>query len=233
MSGHSKWSQIKHKKAITDARKGKLFSKMSAQISIAAKKGGDPATNANLRLMIEKARAAGITKENIDRALKRGTGELGGATLEQVRYECYGPGGTAILIDAVTDNKNRTLNDIRFVLNKFGGKLAEHGSVAYLFELQGEIAVKVDPLKKEQIELAAIDAGAVDYVATDDRAIFFTSPGNLDKAVKTIAEAGAIIESSELTMEPKQTIQTDDQAVKLLEALDELDDITQTYTNLG
>lgn len=232
MSGHSKWSQIKHKKAITDARKGKLFSKLSAQISIAAKKGGDPTMNPTLRMMVEKARASGMTKDNIDRAIKRGTGELGGAALEQVRYEAYGPGGIAILIDAVTDNKNRMVNEVRSTLSRFGGKLADPGSVSYLFDEQGAITVKNDPAKKEDLALAAIDAGVLDYVDEGGTTTFYTQPQDLEKIKDALAQSSATIESAEFSMEPKQTINADESATKLLEAIDEMDDVTNIFTNL-
>lgn len=136
MSGHSKWSQIKHKKGATDAKKGKLFSKLSVQISIAAKKGGDISINPGLRMIVDKASEAGMTRDVIDRAIKRGTGELGGAPLEQVRYEIYGPGGVAIIVEVFTDNRNRIINEIRGILNKFNGKLAQPGAVKYLFNEQ-------------------------------------------------------------------------------------------------
>ena len=239
MSGHSKWSQIKHKKAITDSRKGKLFSKLSAQIPIAAKSGGDPAMNSNLRLMIEKARAAGMTKDIIERAIKRGTGELGGATLESVRYGAIGPAGIAVLIDVVTDNKNRTVNEIRSIVSKFGGKQTEIGSVSYLFEQQGKIEAKGDPSTalgagKEAIQLAAIDAGAIDFQESDGGVIVYSAPQDLEKVKQALEQAGAVIVSAELSMEPKQTVATEEpKATQLLEALDELDDVTQIYTNLA
>lgn len=233
MSGHSKWSQIKHKKGATDAKKAKLFSKLSVQISLAAKKGGDPGMNPGLRLIIDKAKDAGMTRDVIERAIKRGTGELGGEALEEVRYEAYGPAGIAILIDTVTDNKNRTVNDIRAVLNKFGGKLAEQGSVAYLFEPQGVVMVKTDLAKKDDIDLAAIDAGAADIVEDGEITVYYTSPSDIEKVKQAIATAGGIVESADLSMEPKQTLVADDSATKLLEALDELDDVTQIYTNLA
>lgn len=233
MSGHSKWSQIKHKKGATDAKKGKAFSKLSVQISLAAKKGGDPGMNPSLRLMIDRAKDAGMTRDVIDRAIKRGTGELGGVVLEQIRYEAYGPAGIAILIDAVTDNKNRTVNDIRGVLNKYNGKLAEQGSVAYLFDQQGAITVKNDPARKDQVELAAIDAGVLDYVDGGETTTFYTAPQNLESVKKVLEQNDADIQSAEISMEPKQTIGADDSAAKLLESLDDLEDVTNIFTNLS
>lgn len=231
MAGHSKWAQIKHKKAITDARKGKLFSKLSAQISVTARSGGDPAMNPSLRLAIDRARGVGMTKDIIDRAVKRGSGELGGATLETVRYGAIGPGGIAIVIDAVTDNKNRTLNEIRRALGKLGGKFTDASSVAYLFEEQGKIETKGD---RETIQLAAIDANATDFQETDNGVIVYTAPQDLERVKQALERAGATIVSAELSMEPKQTIATNDpKATQLLEALDELDDVTAVYTNIA
>ncbi|MBI3495359.1 YebC/PmpR family DNA-binding transcriptional regulator [Candidatus Berkelbacteria bacterium] len=231
MSGHSKWSTIKHKKAITDSRKSRQFSKLSAQISIAAKSGGDPAMNPNLRLMMDKARAAGMTKDIIERAVRRGTGELAGASLEEVRYGAIGPGGIAIVIEAVTDNKNRTINDVRSTITKFGGKVTEFSSVAYLFEEQGVIAVQGD---NEALSLAAIDAGALDVEDSSGTVMVYTLPTQLESVKKALEAAGATITSAEVAYEPKSTVSTDDpKATQLLEALDELEDVTEVYTNLA
>ena len=231
MSGHSKWSTIKHKKAITDARKAKAFTKLSAQISIVAKGGGDPAMNPNLRLYIDKARAAGMAKDSIERAIKRGTRELPGAALEEVRYGAIGPGGIAIVIEAVTDNKNRTVNEVRSTVTKFGGKVTEFGSVGYLFEEQGVISAKGNT---EALSLVAIDAGALDVEEHDGKVMAYTLPTQLESVKKALEAAGGVIESAEVSYEPKAAVATDDpKATQLLEALDELDDITAIYTNLG
>ncbi|MBI3260778.1 YebC/PmpR family DNA-binding transcriptional regulator [Candidatus Berkelbacteria bacterium] len=231
MSGHSKWSTIKHKKAITDSRKAKAFTKLSAQISIVAKDGGDPAMNPNLRLYIDKARAAGMAKESIERAIKRGTGELGGAALKEVRYGAIGPGGIAIVIEAVTDNKNRTVNEVRSMITKFGGKVTEFGSVGYLFKEQGIISAKGGV---EVLSLAAIDAGALDVEESDGRVLVYTLPTQLESVKKSLETNGGVIESAEVYYEPKVAVTTDDpKATQLLEALDELDDVTGVYTNLA
>lgn len=231
MSGHSKWSTIKHKKAITDSRKAKAFTKLSAQISVAAGRGGDPAMNPNLRLAIDKARAAGMTKDSIERAIKRGTGELGGAALEELRYGAIGPGGIAIVIEAVTDNNNRTVNEVRRTVTKFGGKVTEFGSVGYLFEEQGVISAKGDT---EALSLAAIDAGALDVEEKDGTVMVYTLPTQLESVKKVLEGAGASIESAEVAYEPKTSVATEDpRATQLLESLEELDDVTAVYTNFA
>lgn len=239
MSGHSKWSQIKHKKAITDARKGKLFSKISAQISVAAKKGGDPTMNPTLRDMIETARSAGMPKENIERAIKRGTGELGGAQLEEIRYEAYGPGGTAFIIDVITDNKNRAISEIRSTLTRFGGKLADTGSVMFQFEAKGIITLNLRQLTtgKEQVQLLAIEAGAEDIDDSDEEVItIYTKPSDLTTVIEYLKANGIVIESGELTLEPKTTTKITDLAtakktIELARTLDDLDDVSNLSTN--
>jgi YebC/PmpR family DNA-binding regulatory protein len=219
MSGHSKWSTIKHKKAITDSRRAKAFTKLSSQISIVAKGGGDPTMNPNLRFATDKARAAGMTKDSIERAIKRGTGELGGAVLEEVRYGAIGPGGIAIVIEVVSDNKNRTVNEVRSTITKFCGKQTELGSVGYLFGEQGRLEAKGD---KEAIQLAAIEANAADFEESDDGVIVYTAPQDLERVRQALEAAGANIESAEISYEPKTTVTTDDpKATKLLEALDD------------
>lgn len=242
MSGHSKWSQIKHKKAITDARKGKLFSKISAQISVAAKKGGDPTMNPTLRDMIETARLAGMPKENIERAIKRGTGELGGAQLEEIRYEAYGPGGTAFVIDVITDNKNRAINDIRSTLNKFGGKLADSGSVLFQFETKGIITLNPNHLSSgsgqvDETQILVIDAGAEDIDDSDPNIMTIYMPQtNLTSIVNTLQNNNIPILSQELSLEPKSPINITDPAtakkvIELAQALDDLDDVSNVSTN--
>ena len=235
MSGHSKWSTIKHKKALIDAKRGKAFSRLSALISIIAKHGNDPTMNPNLRLYIEKAKQVGMTKENIERAIKRGTGEFDGASLEEVTYEAYAPGGVGIIIEAITDNKNRAIAEIKSVLNKFGGKLAEHGSVNYQFKKQGVINVKKGKISNDEISLTAIDAGAKDIDESDDSIVIYTEPSNFEAIKKAIEELGVTIESAEISLEPKQTIAVEESkkesVIKLLEALDDLDDVTNISAN--
>lgn len=240
MAGHSKWAQIKHKKAITDARKGKLFSKISAQISVAAKKGGDPNMNPSLRDMVDTARAAGMPRENIERAIKRGTGELGGTQLEQIRYEAYGPGGTAFVIDVITDNKNRAISEIKAILNRFGGKLANPGSVMFQFEPKGLITIDKNQLTidKDEIQLIAIDAGAENIDEGDDIVTIYTKPAELAKVIDTLKKQNIFIDSSELSLEPKTAVDitaqdTVKKVIQLAQALDDLDDVSNVSTNLG
>lgn len=235
MSGHSKWSTIKHKKALTDAKKGKVFSRLSALISVTAKTGGDPAMNPNLRVHLDKARQAGMPKDNVDRAIKRGTGELGGATLEEITYEAYGPGGVGIIIEGVTDNKNRTVAEIKAVLNKYNAKLAEPGSVNYLFDKQGIIIVTKNEKSTDDIELLAIDAGAADFVEEAGQVIIYTNPADIENTKKQLETDGLTIESAEISLVPKATVPVEDGKkegiMKLLDALDDLDDVTNISTN--
>ncbi len=239
MSGHSKWSQIKHKKAVTDKRKGKLFSKLANLIAIAARAGGDPIMNPNLRLKIDRAKQAGMAKEAIDRAIKRGTGELSGALLEEVRYEAYGPAGVAFLIDCVTDNKNRTINDIRAILNKNEAKFAQAGALDYLFEPRGVVMlVKGQQTKatNDEIQLAAIEAGAQDFDEDDDSLTIYTQPDQLESVKQALESVRVVIDSAELTMIPKTSVVLSQQALgqkvlNLAQALDELDDVIAVSSN--
>jgi YebC/PmpR family DNA-binding regulatory protein len=235
MSGHSKWASIKHKKALTDAKKSKAFSKIASLISIAAKKGGDPGTNPNLRLMIEKGKAAGMTKENIERAIKRGTGELGGAVLEEVTYEAYGPGGIGIIIEAVTDNRNRTVAEVRAQLNKYNGKMAETGSVSYQFNKKGMVMVNKGDKSTDDISLLAIDAGAEDIEETPEYITILTEPNSLEEIKGKLKENDLEIIEAEVNLLPTTTITLVDNnaqtAQKLLEALDDLEDVTNISTN--
>lgn len=237
MSGHSKWSSIKHKKALTDAKKGKVFSKLAALISVTAKTGGDPSTNPNLRLYVDKARQAGMPKDNIERAIRRGTGELGGAQLEEVTYEAYGSGGVGIIIEGVTDNKNRTVAGIKAILNKYNAKLAELGSVNYLFDKQGVIIVAKNEKSTDDIELLAIDAGAEDFVEEGGQVIIYTTPTNLENTKKRLEAEGLTVESAEVSLVPKVTVPVEESKkegiMKLLDALDDLDDVTNISTNAG
>jgi len=243
MSGHSKWSQIKYKKSITDAKRGKIFSKLSREISVAAReKGGDPQTNPKLRLAIEKAKEFNLPKENIERAIKRGTGELKGGILEEVIYEAYGPGGIALIIEGITDNKNRTLSEIKNILSTHNGKLAGGGSVSYLFEKKGciiiDLKLQIEDLKnKEKLELEAIEAGAEDLKWRNDILEIYTKLEDLEKIKKSLQDKNIIIESSSIDWVPKVEIELKDQKTKeqlnkLFEALDENDDVQEIYSNL-
>lgn len=238
MSGHSKWAQIKHKKQATDAQKGRLFTKLGNAITIAAKEsGGDPATNFKLRLAIDKAKSANMPSENIERAIKRGTGELAGATIQEAIYEAFGPGGVGILIQIATDNKNRTASQVKNVLEKLGGRWAGTGAVSWNFQLKGVIRIiEKDPNKKEALILKAIDAGALDIQEEGEDLVIFTAPQDLSKIKKLLEEAGAQISVFELSQEPKEHIKITDpqiisQILKLMDALDEIPEVTNIYAN--
>lgn len=239
MSGHSKWATTKHQKAAADKKRSNLFTKIANLISVAARSGGDPTMNFTLRLAIDKAKAANMPKDNIERAIKRGTGELGGQRIEEELYEVYGPSGTAILIEATTDNKNRAISEIKAVLNKLGGKLASSGAVSYLFERKG--AIKSSHISaisdQEETEMKIIDAGAEDYEKVEDGYLIYTKMDGLKSVQDKLAEVGFKIESAELSWEPKTTVELSEEdsqkVIKLLEALDELDDVSNVSSNLG
>jgi len=237
MAGHSKWANIKHKKEKEDARRGKLFTKLSRQISVAAREGGpDPAANARLRLAIEKARAVNMPMENIERAIKRGTGELEGANYEELIYEGYGPGGVAIMLEIMTDNRNRTASEVRHLFSRYGGNLGETGCVAWMFERRGLITIDRRSVQDEDaLLLAAAEAGADDVKSNDDQFEVYTDPDVLEQAKEYLAQAGYTIASAGLTMVPKTSVQVvgEDAArlMKLLDALEDHDDVQEVYAN--
>lgn len=238
MSGHSKWSTIKHKKAAQDQRRGALFTKLAREIMVAARTGGDdPDTNFRLRLAIQNAKSSNMPNENIDRAIKKGAGQDGDSgSLEEVTYEGYGPGGAAILIQALTDNKNRTVSDIRSRFAKMGGSLAENGAVSWSFDSKGALVANVNAGDPEEVALAAVDAGAEDFTITDDTIQFTTPPAGLDELRETLEGMdGVTIQSAELSMVPKAMMPLDDarskQILRLLEALEELDDVQKVFSN--
>ena len=236
MSGHSKWASIKHKKAVVDARRGQHFTKLARAITVAAREGGgDPTGNSALALAIQKARDASMPKDNIERAIQKGTG--GGVdadSFETVMYEGYGPGGVALLIEALTDNRNRTAADVRHVVGKYGGNLGEPGSVAYLFEKQGVIVVDAGRYGEEDL-IGAIDAGALDIAQDDDVYEVVTEPGELATVRAALSESGVEIESADVTQRPKSRvpINEDDAAklMKLIDALEESDDVGAVHAN--
>ncbi len=238
MSGHSKWSSIKHQKGAADAKRGKVFTKLGHAITIAARLGGgDAGMNPRLALAVEMAKKSNMPKDNIDRAIKRGTGELGGALAETITYEGYGPGGTAILIETLTDNRNRTIGDVRAVFSKLGGKLGEAGSVAYLFKNQGVITIS-NTIPAEDLELAIIDSGASDYELDETETTIFTEPKNLEATKQSLEAAGLEVTAAELKYEPTQTVEITDekiagQIVRIMTALDELDDVTTVAGNFA
>ncbi|QQS59741.1 YebC/PmpR family DNA-binding transcriptional regulator [Candidatus Peregrinibacteria bacterium] len=234
MSGHSKWHSIRHKKGANDAVRGKIFTRHAKLIAIAARSGGDPETNPALRLAIENSKKENMPNANIDRAIKKGTGEdKDGAQMMEILYEGYGPNGVAILVEVLTDNKNRTVSSIRSIFSKNGGSLGESGSVAFLFEKKGVIFLGKTG---EEAELAAIDAGAEDVREQDDMLEVITDPTDLYAVKKTLEEAGFPIESAELSFLPGTTIDVSNEEsarkiIHLLELLEDDDDVTRVFSN--
>lgn len=236
MSGHSKWAGIKHKKAIVDAKRGQAFTKATREITIAAKEGGaDVDTNFRLRLAVQKAREVNMPADKIQSAIDRGTGAGKGDALEELRYEGYGPAGVAIIVDAVTDNRNRTAPAIRHAFSKHGGNLGETNSVAWMFERKGVVGVALDGKDSDEVEMAAIEAGAEDIQGEGDAREIITDPPALESVRKALEDAGVTIESAEVTMQPKQTVPVgEDRAaavLRLVEALEDDDDVQQVYAN--
>ena len=237
MSGHSKWSTIKHGKAVVDARRAVVFTKLSKEIIIAARQGGgDPDMNFRLRIAVQKAKDSNMPAANIERAIKRGDGTDGSAVqMEELTYEGYGPGGTAILLQALTDNKNRTVSEVRSTFTKIGGSMAEAGAVAWQFEQKGVVVVNANEDQSDELTLVAIDAGADDIETVDTTLHAYSAPSDMEEIRRTLSESGADIESSELAMVPKNTIALDEktamQALRLLDQLEELDDIQKVFSN--
>ncbi len=235
MSGHSKWAQIKRQKGVTDAKRSAVFTKLSNAVTVAARDGGgDPATNFRLRLAIEQAKAANMPKDNVDRAIGRGTGELAGATLESLRYEAYGPAGAALLIDVTTDNRLRALAAIKSVLNRANAKLAEPGAVSHLFTQRG-VMTALGPTP-EATELAILDSGAADYVVNPDGVMtVLTEPKELAAVARTLTAAGLTVTDLDLTMEPRVAVSLDATEARsfssLVQQLEDLDDVVNVYTN--
>jgi YebC/PmpR family DNA-binding regulatory protein len=236
MSGHSKWSTIKHKKGAADAKRGRLFTKLIREITMSARLGGGAAeSNPRLRKAIEDAKAVNMPAENIKRAVQRGTGELPGVTYEEVTFEGYGPGGVAILIEAMTDNKNRTLPEIRTIFSKHGGNLGESGSVKFLFQKRGYIAIEKDKASEDDVMEAAIEAGADDVSFTDQHHEVQTSPEMLPQVKAKLEEKGLPLAIAEISMIPTTEIALDqrkaDQTMKLMEALEDHDDVQNVWAN--
>ena len=232
MSGHSKWASIKHKKGATDAKRGKIFTKLGHEIAIAAREGADPTMNFKLRLAVQKAKAANMPSTNIERSIARGAGTGETAALEELTYEGYGPAGVAIMARALTDNRNRTGPEVKSTFTKFGGNLGATGSVAYLFEQKGVIVCKPG-LDKDEVALAAIDAGAADVDDSGEQVIVYTGAGELEKVKDDL---GDMVESAELEMIASQTISVDDAhkaqtLTKLIDALDDIDDVVSVTAN--
>jgi YebC/PmpR family DNA-binding regulatory protein len=237
MSGHSKWSTIKRKKGAEDAKRGKIFTRIAREITVAAREGGgDPGTNPALRLAVDKARTANMPKDNIERAIKRGTGELEGGQLEEICYEGYAPHGAALLVQCLTDNRNRTLADVRRVFNRSGGNMAEAGAVTWMFDTKGYLTVARDDLDPDEIFMMAVDAGAEDVEVSDDFVEVYTQPSDLHAVRESLVGDGLIIEGAELSQVPKTTMTLGEketlQIMTMIEDLEELDDVQQVYSNL-
>jgi YebC/PmpR family DNA-binding regulatory protein len=236
MSGHSKWASIKHKKAVVDQRRGQHFTKLARAVTVAAREGGgDPTGNPALGLAIQKARDASMPKDNIERAIAKGTGEgVDADQIETVLYEGYGPGGVALLIEALTDNRNRTGADVRHALSKHGGNLGEPGSVSYLFDKQGVIVVDASRYDEDDL-IVAIDAGAQDIVRDDDVYEIITAPGDLVAVRDALAEADIDIESADVTQRPKSRVPVSEadatRLLKLIDTLEESDDVGAVHAN--
>lgn len=235
MSGHSKWSKVKHKKAIEDAKKGKIFSKLARMITLAAReKGGDPEKNSDLKMAIEKAKSFNLPQENIERAIKKGTGEIEGVRLESLLLEAFGPGGVSVLIDVVTDNKKRSLSEIRKIVESFGGKMAS-GSVSWKFQKKGVITVKLED-KKEEAELLAIEAGAEEIKEKNDFLEIYVFPEIVNKTKESLEKKGVLIKNAVLEFTPKEEMVVENgiknKVEKLFEALDEREDVQEIYSDL-
>ena len=236
MSGHSKRSSIKHKKAATDAKRGQLFTKLAREVSLAAREGGgDPEMNARLRLAIQRARDANMPKDNIERAIQRGAGGGDGEALIEITYEGYGPGGTAVLVEAVTDNRNRTVAEVRNAFTRGGGNMADAGAVAWQFEMRGVIVVDVRTHDVDEVQLTAIEAGALDVSADDDIVEVITEREQLEAIREALTDADIEVTGAELAQFPSNVIELDEskaiQALRLLERLDELDDVARVFSN--
>lgn len=238
MSGHSKWSTIKRAKGAADAKRGQLFTKLAREITVAARAGlPDPDSNPRLRIAVQKARAESMPKDNIDRAIERAKGGAGGESLDEVSYEGYGPSGIAFYVQAMTDNRNRTVGEVRAVLTRGGGSLGADGSVSWMFDAVGQLVVLPGKLDPEEAALIAIDAGATEFEIDDDSVIIYTETQDLHKVQEQLVAAGLEIDSAELIMKPKDPVTPDtDIAVKvirLIEKLEDLDDVQTVYTNLN
>ena len=237
MAGHSKWAQIKRKKGVTDAKRGQLFTKLGRELAVATRQGGpNPDENPSLRLAIERARQNNMPKDNIQRAIERAANAADADQLEEVRYEAYGPGGAALLIDSLTDNRNRTVAEVRHTLTRAGANMAESGAVAWIFEQKGVIGVDLEGgVDTDEVALAAIDGGAEDVAVEPDLVEVITAPGDLEQARASVEQAGVAVASAEVVMRPNNTVEIEgSQArslLRLIESLEELDDVQRVFTN--
>jgi YebC/PmpR family DNA-binding regulatory protein len=235
MSGHSKWSQIKRKKAKTDQARGKVFSKLVREITTAARAGGDPKLNNRLKTAIEEAKAVNMPADTLKRAIQKGTGELPGETYEEITYEGYGPGGVAVMVKVLTDNKNRTAPEIRHAFAKLGGNLGEVGSVGWMFERKGLIQVEAARVDEDELFALALDAGASDLKRMDPYFEISATPQDLEGVRRTLESRGVPIQSAEVTYVPQSTVRLEgkdaQQVLRLVEGLEELDDVQHVYAN--
>ena len=236
MAGHSKWANIKHRKAAVDAKRGKMFTKLIRELTVAAKEGGgDPVANPRLRTAINAAKGSNMPNDTIDRAIKRGTGDIDGVIYEEVYYEGYGPGGSAVYVQALTDNKNRTVAEVRRLFTKNGGNLGESGCVAWIFDMKGRISFKGDSVTEEQLFETAIDAGAEDVFTEDNDLIVVTDTEDFENVKNALKEAGLEYENAEVTMIPKNNVKIDgkeaEHMIRLMESLEDSDDVQNVYAN--
>lgn len=236
MSGHSKWSTIKHKKAATDAKRGKIFTRLAREIEIAARDGGDPSMNVRLRLVMDKARAANMPKDNIERAVKRGTGELKGDELSEILYEAYGPAGVAFLISVVTDNRNRSIADVRRIFNKVGGNMAEPGAVSWQFTRKGYIVVSPENASSDHVFELALEADAEDVVISEDSIEIYTEVESFGQVRDVLDDANIEVDSAELAYVPNMPVSLEEKeamrVMGVVDALEELDDVHQVFSTL-
>jgi len=235
MSGHSKWATIKHKKAALDAKRGKLFTRIIKEITIAARSGGDPDANPRLRTAILAAKAVSMPADNIKRAIQRGTGEIEGGAIEEILFEGYGPGGVAIMVAAATDNRNRTVSEIRHLFSKHGGNLGELGSVGWMFERKSQILIEKDKATEDQLMELALEAGADDVKLEGEHWEILSAPESHHAVLEALEKAGIPTASAEIGMIPKNLVEVDPKNIsgvmKLMEALEEHDDVQNVYTN--
>ena len=236
MSGHSKWANIKHRKAAVDAKRGKVFTKIKRELTVAAKHGGgEPESNPRLRTAISAAKNQNMPNDTIDRAIKRGTGEMGGEEFHEISYEGYGPGGSAVLVKTLTDNKNRTVSDIRRIFTKHGGSLGESGCVSWMFHMKGRIAFEKDKVDEDKVFELALDAGADDVVTEESELVVITPPDAFEAVKSAIQEAGLSFETAEITMIPQNSVKIEgreaESMIRLMEALEDIDDVQNVYSN--
>lgn len=236
MSGHSKWANIKHRKAAVDAKRGKVFTKIIRELTVAAKHGGgDAEANPRLRSAILAAKNQNMPNDTIDRAIKRGTGEMGGEEFHEISYEGYGPGGSAVLVKTLTDNRNRTVSDIRRIFTKYGGSLGESGCVSWMFHMKGRIAFEKSKVDEDAVFELALDAGADDVITEESELVVITPPEAFESVKSAIQGAGLSYETAEITMIPQNSIKIEgkeaEHMIRLMEALEDSDDVQNVYSN--